>query len=129
MFGRIAGVLCFSLFIATAPVHAEDKAPVDPRLAAIVEQLKMAVTPCWLAPDTSKTPPLVVTVKIQLAKDGSIIGQPKVLTPKKTKAYDLIAKNAVRAIMRCAPFKTIPENADLYDKLKDVNINFHSPEK
>ncbi|QND51481.1 hypothetical protein HB779_05895 [Phyllobacterium sp. 628] len=128
MLGRIAGALGFSLLMATAPVHAEDKKPVDPRIMKIADELRMAVSRCWLPPAAPKSPPLRVAVKLQLAKDGSIIGQPQVTTPKKSNAYDLLAKSTVQALVRCAPYKVVAENPDLYEDLKEINMNFVSPD-
>ena len=127
MLGRIAGAACFSLLIATAPVHAEDKKPADPRLTQLAEQLRMAVTRCWLPPVAPKNQPLEVTVKFQLAKDGSIVGTPEILKPQKGEFFKSLAESAVRAVKRCSPLNTVAENPDLYDDLKEIIMHFHSP--
>jgi membrane protein involved in colicin uptake len=126
MLGRIAGALVFSLFVAAAPVHAEGRKPTDPRVAKASEQMNMAIQACWNRPDFKGKVP-VVTLKVLLAKDGSLIGSPHVLRPKKSKVFKAIADSAIRAVNRCAPFSTVPENPDLYEDLKEIYMNFHSP--
>ncbi|MFJ7352586.1 hypothetical protein ACIQWS_00310 [Phyllobacterium sp. NPDC097923] len=126
MFGRIAGVLAIVILAATGSSRAEDAKPFDPNIAKAAQQIKMAVQRCWNRPEY-KGPPLIVTLKVQLAKDGSIVGKPEILRPKKDKTFNSIAESAVRAIMRCAPFNTVPENPNLYEYLNKIEMSFHSP--
>ncbi|WP_210278024.1 cell envelope integrity protein TolA [Phyllobacterium myrsinacearum] len=114
--------------MAAAPVHAEDNESANRSLAAIAEKIKFNIQTCWNRPDTGKDNVSTVTVRFTLDKDGTIIGAPEIVNPSKSKNFELIANSAIRAVTRCAPYSVVAENPALYDDLKEIILNFSSPE-
>lgn len=128
MIGR--AVMAFSLAIplGTSAVQASDKKALDLQVQAIAQKIRLSIQACWNIPDTRKDIARTVTVKFKLDKDGTIIGKPEIIKPSKAKSFDLLAKSSIRAIIRCAPYSVIAEKPALYDELKEIIINFSSPE-
>lgn len=126
---RVTIALSFWIFVASVPVHAAEKKPPNPNLAAIAEKIKFGIQTCWNIPVTGKEGrPTVVTMRIKLDKDGTVIGKPEIVNPSKNKNFELLAKSAIRAVTRCAPYSLVAENPALYDDLKEIILNFSSPE-
>jgi len=89
---------------------------------AIARQLK----PHWSAPQGPDVEKLVTIVRFRLAKDGSLIGSPTVVsqsgvTPTNEAQKARHAEQAIRAVRLAAPFD-LPE--EFYDKWKTINSTF-----
>ena len=90
--------------------------------AAINRQLK----PHWQAPQGADAELLVTRVRFRLNRDGSLAGEPQVLstsgqTPSNEAQVARHQEQAVRAVKLAAPFN-LPD--DLYDAWKVVTTNF-----
>jgi len=90
--------------------------------AAINRQLK----PHWQAPQGADAELLVTRVRFRLNRDGSLAGEPQVLstsgqTPSNEAQVSRHQEQAVRAVKLAAPFN-LPD--DLYDAWKVVTTNF-----
>ncbi|MBA8899523.1 TonB C-terminal domain-containing protein [Phyllobacterium sp. P30BS-XVII] len=128
MFGRAVIALSLAIPLGTSAVQASDKEALDLQVQAIAQKIRLSIQACWNIPDMRKDIARTVTVKFKLDKDGTIIGKPEIIKPSKAKSFDLLAKSSIRAIIRCAPYSVIAENPALYDELKEIIINFSSPE-
>lgn len=102
-------------------------APLDATTArALNAEINRQIKPFWKAPSGADADKLVTIVTVNLATDGSIIGQPRVVrqtgvTPSNEGQKQLHAENAIRAIKLAAPFKLPP---DLYDAWQSLEISF-----
>jgi colicin import membrane protein len=86
--------------------------------------LRAQIYPCWQEP-ADPSPRLIVTIQIQLAQNGNVVGNPVLLRPTNLAGADgrlLVAvDNAKRAIEQCAPFD-LPK--DRYSQWRVVNFSF-----
>ncbi|GLQ76857.1 hypothetical protein GCM10007881_03730 [Mesorhizobium huakuii] len=83
--------------------------------------LMKAIQACWAVPANATS---VARVRINLNKDGSLAGPPKILDPV-TPPLDKVAEAAARAITRCAPFSGLVPYAAHYDLWREVVLTFH----
>lgn len=99
--------------------------------ASLAAAIRAQIAPCWNPPiggaDVRK---MTVVLGIQLAKDGSVIGRPTVLsqtgaTSGNSGYAKAFADTAVRAVLRCAPLK-LP--ADMFEAWKNFELNFDPSE-
>lgn len=90
----------------------------------IGDYLMKAIQGCWNVPaDTTS----IARVQISLNKDGSLAGPPRILGPV-TPPRDQVARAAVRAITRCAPFPGLVPYAASYDLWRSVVLTFNPAE-
>ncbi len=77
----------------------------------------------WMPPAGAKNPDeLVVKVRIQLRKDGTLAGPPMVLTSGTSPLFNASRDSAIRAVFRGQPYDMLkPEH---YEQWKDIEINF-----
>src|SRR5262249_42271324 len=88
-------------------------------LAALQARLR----DCWDVPvGVQNARDLVVTVRIQFNKDGSLRADPLVLNHSAHPVFQVAAESALRGIRKCAPFSFMP--AAKYEAWKDVEVNF-----
>lgn len=107
-------------------------ARVDARATASLQAaIRAQVAPCWNPPiggaDVKK---MTVVLRIGVAKDGSVLGRPEVLSQTGVTGQNgdyarAFAETARRAVLRCAPLK-LP--ADMYDAWKTFELNFDPSE-
>lgn len=87
-------------------------------------ELKTAIQRCWLP---AKGMPIdVPRIGAQFSKDGAVIGTPKVLNDREDPHFRSHAESAVRAILRCSPYKELSDHPESHDEWKDVVLNFAS---
>ena len=121
-----------SAFAKSIALSIPKSAKLDARAtASLAAAIRAQIAPCWNPPiGGSGVGKMTVLLGIQLAKDGSVIGQPSVLgqtggsgaNAGYAKAF---ADTAVRAVLRCAPLK-LP--ADMFDAWKAFELNFDPSE-
>ena len=87
----------------------------------VSDYLMKAIQACWNMPQNTTS---VARVRINLNKDGSLAGPPKILDPV-TPPLDKVAEAAARAITRCAPFSGLVPYAAHYDLWREVVLTFH----
>jgi hypothetical protein len=107
---------------AGAPAATFGAAEADSLRHEIARQIK----PHWSAPEGVDVEKLVTIVRFRLNKDGSLIGNPTVvsqsgITPSNEAQKGRHAEQAIRAIRLAAPFD-LPEQ--FYDQWKTVNSQF-----
>jgi colicin import membrane protein len=88
-----------------------------------IDALRARLAQLWNPPVGAKTPDeLVVRVRIQLTRDGRLIGGPQVLSSGHSELYMIARESAIRALFRGQPFNMLrPEH---YDQWKDIEITF-----
>jgi len=118
-------------------IDAEDDAPRKPapppaaamgpaQKAALDAEIRRQLKPYWKSPSGADIEQLRTFVDVQLARDGSLAGQPQVvnttgITASNRTQVTLHQELAVKAIRLAAPFKLPP---DLYDGWKSLRISF-----
>jgi hypothetical protein len=121
---------------ATAP-QQEAKAPVKaetPQISAVQRQqlessIQNQIKRCWrLDAGARQAEDLIVEVTVNLAPDGRVIGQPRVVDQVRASRdayFRSAAENAVRAILQCSPFD-LP--GAQYSEWKTMNLTFNPRE-
>jgi colicin import membrane protein len=88
-----------------------------------LDALRARLRDCWDVPvGVRDARDLVVTVRIQFKKDGSLITDPTVVNRSPQPVFQVASESAVRAIRKCAPFSFLPPAK--YEAWKDVEVNF-----
>ena len=87
-----------------------------------LDALRAQVQKCWVLP-TGWTDPRQVSVVIRfgLNQDGTVLGTPVVIEGPASQYGQVSADNAIRAVLRCGPYRLPPEK---YDQWKEVQIRF-----
>jgi colicin import membrane protein len=62
-----------------------------------------------------------VKLRVKFSETGGIVGQPQVMNHDASKAFQVAAENAVRAVLDCAPYPLPP---DRYAVWQDMILNF-----
>ena len=94
------------------------------------DALRAQIFGCWSVPlGLPYDQDLLVRIKLQLKKDGSII-KSEILDHERMnrpgqKFYKVLAESALRAVRLCQPLKVPPTG---YDKWKDLQLNFNPTE-
>lgn len=103
-------------------------ARLDARATATLEQaIRAQVAPCWNPPIGGEdVRNMTVLLRIQLNREGAVIGVPEVLdqtgvTPGNQSYARAFADSARRAVMRCSPIE-LPQ--EYYDAWKLFELNF-----
>lgn len=114
---------------AKAPVQAE-----PPQISAVQPyQLKSSIMDqikrCWrLDAGARRAGDLIVEVTVNIAADGRVIGQPRVVDAQRMARdayFRSAAENAVRAILQCSPFE-LP--VAQYAEWKQMSLTFNARE-
>jgi hypothetical protein len=87
-----------------------------------LDALRAQVQKCWVLP-TGWTDPRQVSVVIRfgLNQDGTVLGAPVVIEGPVGQYGPVSGENAIRAVLRCGPYRLPPEK---YDQWKEVQIRF-----
>jgi colicin import membrane protein len=88
-----------------------------------IDALRARLAELWNPPAGAKNPEeLVVRVRIQLTRDGRLIGGPQVITSGSSILFQTARESAIRALFRGQPFDMLrPEH---YEQWKDIEITF-----
>jgi hypothetical protein len=84
--------------------------------------LRARIRQCWALPAGTDAGEVVVEIRMQLRKDGSLEVRPTVLTRNTRPMAQVVAETATRAIQMCAPYNFLP--AAKYETWKDVIVAF-----
>ena len=88
---------------------------------ALLAELSAQAKRCWAIPDGWSDPRQVsVTLRFQLAPDGTIDGDPAVVEFPATTIGAAAAKAALTAVKQCGPYR-LP--ADKYEQWKDIQLS------
>jgi colicin import membrane protein len=88
-----------------------------------LDALRARLAQLWSPPAGAKNPEeLVVLIRMQLNRDGSLAGPPMVMTSGRTPLFMASRDSAIRAVLRGQPFNMLrPEH---YEQWKDIEITF-----
>ncbi|MCG7507270.1 hypothetical protein [Mesorhizobium retamae] len=113
-------------FAAALSVGSGSAALADTKgeFAALVEALHNEIAGCWMPPDMKGAKPGPIVVKVRLKRDGSLAARPTVENPPKAKEAKLLAASAVRAVERCAPFRSMKRTRVPYERWRELKLNF-----
>ncbi|NWG45872.1 MAG: cell envelope integrity protein TolA, partial [Alphaproteobacteria bacterium] len=91
-----------------------------------IDSLRQQIERCWSFPaGAAYAEELIVTLRLALNPDGSLIGRPEIVDTLKyglgDTFYRVAADSAVRAVLRCQPFTLPPEK---YENWRSVEVEF-----
>lgn len=87
-----------------------------------IDALRAQIQACWNPPAGAlEAKELIVKVRLQLQKDGSLSADPMLLNRGNHPIFQIAAESALRAIKRCQPYK-LPIHK--YDVWRDVEVTF-----
>lgn len=88
-----------------------------------IDALRRRLMQLWNPPAGAKNPEeLVVSVHMQLNRDGTLAGPPRVLTSGSSPLFLVARENAMRAVFMGQPYTML--SPDKYDLWKDIEITF-----
>jgi colicin import membrane protein len=88
-----------------------------------IDALRARIQQCWNPPaGAADAKDLVVLIRIQFNKDGSLAAQPALMNRGSGTYFQVAAESALRAVVRCAPYTFLPPAK--YDAWKDVEVTF-----
>jgi colicin import membrane protein len=88
-----------------------------------MDALRARLRDCWTVPvGVAEARDLVVTVRIQFNKDGSLSTDPVLMNHGSHPAFQAAAESALRGVRRCAPYSFMPPLK--YEAWKDVIVDF-----
>jgi hypothetical protein len=92
-----------------------------------LDMLRRRLADCWHVPvGVQRARDLIVTVHIQLRRDGSLQAQPQVINASMHPAFRVASESAVRAVQECAPFTFLPVSK--YEVWQDITLDFNPEE-
>lgn len=117
---RRAALVALAALALSAPARAEDAT------AALATTLHRQIARCWSLP--ADTPAdAAVRVKVSLTESGELDGSPTIDGPVAGDPATKASASAVRAVVRCAPFKGLAELAP-YATWKTLLVTFRPPD-
>ena len=88
-----------------------------------LDALRARLRQCWNVPvGLAEARDLIVTVRIQFKKDGSLQSEPLLMNHAAHPAFTAASESALRAVRSCAPYSFLP--VAKYEAWKDVIIDF-----
>jgi hypothetical protein len=87
-----------------------------------LDALRARIRQCWALPAGTDAGQIVVEIRMQLRRDGSLEVHPEVLTRSSRPKAQIVAETATRAIQMCAPYNFLPMAK--YETWKDVIVAF-----
>jgi TPR repeat protein/predicted aspartyl protease len=117
---RYARLYCATLMALLLMAASAATAMPDAELNA----LRAKLISLWNPPAAvSKHPGLyVVTIRIRLARDHRLVGQPEVLSSGDGPLFEATRDSAVRAVLEAQPYDML--SLATYDQWKEIDINF-----
>ncbi len=86
------------------------------------DALASAMRKCWNPPYSALLEEgLTVRLLVQLNRDGSVAGTPRILSQINSTVEQAMARAAQRAVLRCSPYKL---SAQKYEDWKQVDVTF-----
>lgn len=101
---------------------AEGKDPVlSAREADLLKgQLNAQLKQCWRLPGGGGGPETpIVRLAWRMRPDGTLDGEPRVLQPQNSPAFQVAAEAALRAVRTCAPFRLPPDKYAAWGNITD----------
>lgn len=93
--------------------------------SALAAEIRRQIKPYWKAPTGADAELLRTTVRVTLARDGSLVGDPEIVNTAGTTESNrtqvrLHQEQAIKAVRLAAPFRLPP---DLYEGWKSFTVN------
>ena len=112
----------------TTPPGGQMRPGAQPTLTpSEIQALMNRLAACWAAPAAAyKATNLTVTLQVKFARDGALAEPPKVLNTNPDPRFAVVAKSAVTALTKCAPFSFLP--AAKYAAWQEIVIDFDPSE-
>jgi outer membrane biosynthesis protein TonB len=88
-------------------------------IAAFVQKIRE----CWIIPPGAREANITVKVRIMLAEDGSVSGQPEVMNGPGDYLFSTTAQSTITAILGCQNYDFLPK--EQYNVWKDLVLNFN----
>jgi hypothetical protein len=87
-----------------------------------LDALRAQIQNCWVIP-TGWTDPIevAVTIRFRLNQDGTVTGVPEVIEYPAGQYGQVSADSAIRAVLRCGPYRLPPEK---YEQWNEVQLRF-----
>lgn len=87
-----------------------------------LDAFRNQVSQCWSPPAAiADSTGLIPVIEVSFNQDGSVNGRPVVANNRSDPAFQAAAGAAVRAIMRCSPYRLPPQK---YDTWRDMRVRF-----
>ena len=103
----------------TPPASSQTTRRIDPEVARFILDVERRVRAGWITPPEFLNRDLVTVLAVDLAPDGRVRGQPRVVTPSGDPFWD---DSAIRAILKASPLPPPPGRPG------EWNISFPSRE-
>jgi colicin import membrane protein len=88
-----------------------------------IDALRARLRDCWTVPaGLADARDLIVSVRIQFNKDGSLASDPRLMNSGGHPAFQAASESALRAVRRCAPYTFMPPAK--YEGWKDIIVDF-----
>jgi colicin import membrane protein len=100
-------------------LQGKDQALSATTIAAFVQKIRE----CWIIPPGAREANITVKVRIMLAEDGSVSGQPEIMNGPGDYLFSTTAQSTVTAILGCQNYDFLPK--EQYDVWKDLVLNFN----
>ena len=111
-----------------SPLARGQATPLDQRMTMReIDAIKWQIERCWTIPagarDAAK---LVVQIRIQLNRDGSLARAPEILDGYALRSrggfYRAAVDSARRAVLKCSPLRNLP--VEKFDRWRDITLSF-----
>jgi colicin import membrane protein len=113
--------------LGTATGNAPKLSPHQ--LSGLVDALQSQIRSCYLAPPGAAVEGVVRPVlDIRLNVDGSLSGEPKIVSAGPKPVDRSVAEAALRAVRRCAPYRLPAQFAPYYNDWKNLKAEFDLPQ-
>ncbi len=113
----------------TLASQSEERELTIREMDALVLTIRKLIEDCWRVPGGARDAEnLVVRVRFQLNRDGSLVRPPEVVDLARMLAeggefFRTAAESARRAVLRCSPLGQLPQ--DKYDYWREVTLTFN----
>ena len=110
------------------PAEAATRAPLTgPLRQTITDAIKRKVERNWSVPaGVLDAGELVVTLRIQLAPDGSV-RRVEIVDADSGANYRTMAESGRRAVLKASPFEILTRHVDRYEGWRDITMTFSPP--
>lgn len=100
-----------------------DPRGLDERMSlSELDALRQQISRCWSPPvGVSGADDLIIQLRLSLNRDGTVVGQPDILSRGSGVTFLAAADSARRAVLRCQPYE-LPVSK--YDSWRDIQLNF-----
>lgn len=115
----LADILVAGRLAAKPPAAVEGSEVSD-----VAATLRREVSRCWVPPPHAETGNWIVRVKLRFARDGSLEGEPEVISPPRDQMEERVVASVIRAIRRCTPIPRLSEYGRSHADWRETIINF-----